>query len=306
MIIAGAGLAGLLAGNMLSLAHKPKIYETQPALPNNHSAVLRFRTGAVGDVVGIPFKKVTVIKAVLPWRNPVADALSYSFKNGGIRRSDRSIIRGDEIAERFIAPSDLIQRLASRLPDINFDQSAWRNMPVGVPIISTIPMPALMETLGYPAHKRPKFGFRSGINLKAQIADCDAYVSLAVPDPTFPFTRLSITGSELIAEFTGCSEQEKAVWFDEIGPIICDLLGIDFYQTTGWEVKPQKYAKILPIDESARREFIHWATKEYNVYSLGRFATWRPGLLLDDLVHDIRLIEKWTTTNDSYAVARAK
>lgn len=209
MIIAGAGLAGLLAGNMLSLAHKPKIYETQPALPNNHSAVLRFRTGAVGDVVGIPFKKVTVIKAVLPWRNPVADALSYSFKNGGIRRSDRSIIRGDEIAERFIAPSDLIQRLASRLPDINFDQSAWRNMPVGVPIISTIPMPALMETLGYPAHKRPKFGFRSGINLKAQIADCDAYVSLAVPDPTFPFTRLSITGSELIAEFTGCSEQEK-------------------------------------------------------------------------------------------------
>ncbi len=35
-----------------------------------------------------------------------------------------------------------------------------------------------------------------------------------------------------------------------------------------------------------------WATDNFNIYSLGRFATWRPGLLLDDLVNDIRVIQK--------------
>lgn len=300
MIIAGAGLAGLLAGNMLSLAHRPRIYEAQSALPNNHSALLRFRTGAVGDVVGIPFRKVTCIKAVLPWRNPVADALSYSFKNSGVRRSDRSVIRSNEVVERFIAPSDLIQRLAARLPDINYGRSAFTVEATGKSIISTIPMPALMDLLGYPHHKRPAFTALSGKNIKARIKDCDAYISLAVPDPVYPFTRISITGDELIVECPGAAE----VSLETVARDVFKLLGP--FDAEGWEVRDQKYFKIIPIDESVRREFIHWATKERNVFSLGRFATWRPGLLLDDLIHDIRLIEKWTTTNDSYAVARAK
>ena len=59
--VIGAGLAGLLAGNMLR--HRdPVIHEVQPSLPNNHSAVLRFRSSAVGDVLNIPFQKVKMIK----------------------------------------------------------------------------------------------------------------------------------------------------------------------------------------------------------------------------------------------------
>jgi hypothetical protein len=36
-----------------------------------------------------------------------------------------------------------------------------------------------------------------------------------------------------------------------------------------------------------------WATDNYNIFSLGRFATWRPGLQMDDLVQDVRKIEGW-------------
>ena len=60
------------------------------------------------------------------------------------------------------------------------------------------------------------------------------------------------------------------------------------------------------IDEELRKDFIYWATDKHNIFSLGRFATWRPGLLLDDLVKDIRLIDKWIDRGDRYALARVR
>ena len=63
MIIFGAGLAGLLAGNMLRSLN-PKVWEAQSSLPNNHEALLRFRTDRVGTSCAIPFKKVDVSKAI--------------------------------------------------------------------------------------------------------------------------------------------------------------------------------------------------------------------------------------------------
>lgn len=111
-LIIGSGMAGLLAGNML-MKRKPLIIEAQPSLPSNHSAVLRFRSPVVGDVLGIPFKRVNMIKTSVPWQNPVADALAYAYKNSGGYRSDRSIGSGAVVSEeRFIAPPDLVLRMA--------------------------------------------------------------------------------------------------------------------------------------------------------------------------------------------------
>src|SRR5262245_20189064 len=59
MIIWGAGLAGLLAGTQFQTA---TIVEAGPEGMANHMAVLRFRTSAVGDATGIPFRKVKVYK----------------------------------------------------------------------------------------------------------------------------------------------------------------------------------------------------------------------------------------------------
>lgn len=307
MIIIGAGLAGLLAGNML--AHrKPTVHEAQPALPNNHSAVLRFRSGVVGDVTGIPFKKVTMVKCVLPWRNPVADALAYSFKNTGFYKSDRSITSGTVVGDRFIAPPNLIEKLAERCT-IEVDKPATAGSlklmaQDRVPIVSTMPMPMLMEILDYPRHKDMQFSYTPGINIRAAVRKCDAYVSIIVPSPQHEFSRISLTGNELIIEFPGIDGDMDAMFVRTQAHRAAEMLGINSHDLENITFKKQKYAKILPIDEDARRDFIYWASSTHNIYSLGRYATWRPKLLLDDLVQDIRLIDGWVQRNDKYSLAR--
>lgn len=308
--IVGAGMAGLLAANMLR-HNDPVIIEKQPRLPNNHSAVLRFRTHKVADAIGIRFKRVSMIKATQQWRNPVADALAYSFKNGRVRLSDRSVIAGLVQDERFIAPADLIAKMAKGLTiqymtDFGKTSDGWN----GDPVISTLPMPTLMDILQYP--ERGNIAFRSvaGINIRCSIAATNAYISLLVPDPDIAWSRVSITGSEMIIEVPYVNENFPLENFTGMaGQFIsqaCDLLGIPVADTHSVEIVHQRYAKIMPIAEEVRRAFMFWATDTYNIYSLGRFATWRPGLLLDDLVHDIEKIREWIESADRYAVQKAR
>jgi hypothetical protein len=300
MIIVGAGMAGLLAARMLS-HRNPVIWEKQSFLPNNHRAVLRFRTSQVGDILGIPFKKVNMIKDVLPWQNPIADSLAYSFKNTGAYRSDRSVTRGLVSEERYIAPPDLISRMAEGVK-IEFEREYDHLDPhaVGVPVISTMPMPVLVEHLNY--DMAPDFHYRAGATITALIADCDAYVSLLVPRPNSLYSRVSITGNQLIVEvpFKGGNDAAISQWAKEldansIARTAGNLMGIpddgSLYAISG--AKVQRYNKIIPVSDDSRKDFMFHATKHFDIYSLGRYATWRPGLLLDDLVKDIRLIDGW-------------
>ncbi len=55
--------------------------------------------------------------------------------------------------------------------------------------------------------------------------------------------------------------------------------------------KTQKFGKIVQVDEDYRRSIVVRLTEEFGIYSLGRYATWRP-LLLDDVVKDIEVIER--------------
>jgi hypothetical protein len=291
MIIVGAGMAGLLAARML--AHRqPVVVDVQPTLPNNHSAVLRFASPLIGELLGIEFKKVNLIKSVLPWKNPVADTLAYAMKNTGIYASDRSISLRERSAtsERWIAPADLIKRMSTNV-DIRFNTP--HDFTSGEKVLSTIPMPSLMRALDYP--RKIEFRYRHGLNVVVELKNCDAYASLLIPDPSTPISRISITGSEMVIELPGTSRSDYS---DEA--LLChalwsaDLMGIRSGSVTGFQVKEQRYAKIVAIDEDERRAFIHWAsTVKGKAWQLGRFATWRPGLLLDSLPHDIRLIDKW-------------
>lgn len=297
-------MAGLLAAAMLR-SDCDQIVEAQQNLPNNHSALLRFRSSIVGDTLGIEFKKVRVMKAMEPWANPVADAMAYARKATGKHTLRSSLSAKGDLEDRWIAPDNLIELMYHRVQcPINFGCALeTSDERFESPIISTIPMPTLMQILNY--EPRPQFTYRHGVNINLSLdpVAVDAFVTVYVPDPAIAFSRVSLTGNRLTIEFSGVSSvarvAEKATSYIQKA---CELLGIEDGTefVGGYDIKEQKFAKILPIDDDERKRFIQWATTEHNIYSLGRFATWRPGLLLDDVVNDVRVIQRLINAGHSY------
>lgn len=308
--IIGAGLAGLLAGNMLR--HRSTIIEKQEQLPNNHHALLRFRTDVFATVVGIPFKKVKMIKAVYGANtNPIRNELQYAQKVTGVMRTDRSLPIGVVKEDRYIAPPDLINQLANMCNEIKYGIAAppyWNKDLIGHicedsdygPVISTIPMPQLMEMLDYSKRDSITFDYFSGSVVSATVADCDAYATYYFPDHQHDAYRASITGNRLIIEMRHGIEDAAIA----NASYYAQAFGINPKDISDVQFKQMKYAKIMPIDEDIRKDFMHWATINFNIYSLGRYATWRPGLLLDDLVNDVSLISRWILKGGKYNAAK--
>lgn len=286
--VIGAGTAGLLAAAMLR-KDCDAVYEAASELPNNHSAVLRFRSSVVADTLNIPFKAVKAIKAAEAWRNPIADAMAYSRKTNGTATLRSVLTASGEPQTRYIAPPDLIARMADMVEATILFGAQWGKPETVLsgPWISTMPMPSLMKLLGW--EPRSEFRWRSGNNVLVELEGVDAYCSLYVPDPTFPAARISITGDHMIAECYGSWEPRDEFKF---ACQCAEKVGLHPSQMGSIEVRQQTYAKILPIDEQERRAFIMWASQELGIYSLGRFATWRPGLLMDDVVNDVRVIQR--------------
>jgi hypothetical protein len=293
-VIIGAGLAGLLAANMLRRS-EVMVLEAQKQLPNNHHAVLRFRTDKVALQTGIPFRKVPVIKGIHESKNPVADALAYANKVTG-RPQLRSVIDTRPV-ERFIAPSDLIRRMADGV-NIAYDRTVDGDelldlKAAGYGIISTMPMNLLMDILRYDG-PRPDFSYQSGTVVKAKLRDADVFASIYYPH-TLPCYRASITGDELAIETVHGPQNIDAL--RTVWAVLASFgLGPDNLDSSSITVHNQSYAKLATLSDEDRRrakDFMFWATTVHGVYSLGRFATWRAGLLMDDVVDDVAKIEGW-------------
>ena len=116
--------------------------------------------------------------------------------------------------------------------------------------------------------------------------------------------RISITGNRLIIEMMTDDkdrvEKMDAAAYCEIAlKLFFGSKAIPSFVLSDIKPKWQKYGKLLPTDNKARKDFILAATDLYNVYSLGRFATWRQ-LLLDDIVNDVPIIESMIEGKDNY------
>lgn len=303
MIIIGAGLAGLLAGNMLR-RHKPIIYEAQASLPNNHAALLRFRTSKVGDACGITFKKVKVSKAInydgnLTNYNSIALQNMYSHKVTG-EYHPRSI-GSLEDCERYIAPENFIEQAAANL-NIVYDKECALPNELGMakrnfPIISTIPMNLIMNIIGW--KEKPEFKYLPIWSITAEVPGiCNLHQTIYYPGKDIWY-RASITGNKLIVECIKDPVDESELTAEQIANMILFDFGIDEV-ITETKIKYQKYGKLLPIDDNLRKRFMLHLTQNYGIYSLGRFATWRQ-ILMDDCVNDVNVIENMITKQDAYS-----
>jgi hypothetical protein len=279
MHIIGAGLSGLIAAHIWPNAEVFEIAE-QPA--EQHKALLRFRSEAVQQVTGIEFKKVKVRKGI--WVNgtfaqpSIKIANSYSRKCLGFIQPERSIWNIDPV-ERFIAPQDLygmmIENCSKRIHwgvDHHFN---------GDQCISTIPLPVLLRKLNIQFAQ--DFHYKAITVQRFIINDCEAYQTIYYPFQNHSVYRASITGDLLIVEHTG---EPSGNWLDDV----LDSFGINEDITPIGSVE-QKYGKIAPIDDAARKHQLFELTTKHNIYSLGRFAVWK-NLLLDDVVGDAAVIKR--------------
>jgi len=286
MIIFGAGLAGCIAG---ALNDKSVILEPQ-GNKTTHQALMRFRTPYIGEAIGIPFKKIKVYKGI--WHNDKPVELSPRYIALYSRKVSDSIayrsICNLETTERWIAPIDFHDQLKDQLEDkitYNVDIKNTIDLSQISGIISTIPINILAELYGYTF---PDISMNmSSIKVtKYKVPDCDVSMTYYYTDPTINVYRASINGDELIMEsmWDITKEEEKVV--------------MRSFGLTGVIVKPimknfiQKNGKMRPIDNHIRKEFIYNMTLNHNVYSLGRFATWR-NIVMDDVFKDIHRIKGW-------------
>lgn len=302
----------MLAAQMMR-RHNPIVREAQGSLPNNHGALLRFRSKAVPEVTGIRFREVDVLKAVkdpytdhLLTTSTLAHANEYSYKVTGAVAL-RSVIHLEPVT-RYVAPPDFCAALGAGV-EVRFNEpltahaiSGHRTdftMGEGGPILSTIPMPTLMALVGW--DRVPRFHYRTiwSINVQLDGMGIDTFQTIYYPSLNTPYYRASLTGARLTLEY---SNEPRSVDRDILK--VCADFGFPTHLVSTSEppqLSEQKYGKILPIDEQERRRFIVAMTQQYNLFSVGRFATWRQ-ILLDDVVKDVKMIERFITDRSGYDV----
>lgn len=295
MYILGAGMSGCIAAILNAQAI---VLEASPVPPTNHNAVLRFRTDAISKITGIPFKKVTVHKAIYAdggFQSPNPKlANEYSKKVTGGKILSRSIWNTDTV-ERFVAPPDFHQRMLDVIGDrvkyglpithITTDGiygNEFQQTRIGRPIISTLPMPVLSNAIG--VYVLEDFSRQEIHTARYKIDGCNANQTIYFPGPETSVYRATITINELILEATSSIES----W---------DIAAVQAaFSLNDWEMQEisrgsQQYGKIAPVDDAVRKAFMFEATTRFGVYSLGRFAVWK-NILLDDVYDDVFAIRR--------------
>lgn len=281
--IVGAGLAGLIAGNLFPTA---KIFEQGEEKQLSHKAVLRFRSPAVGEATGIDFRRVQVHKGIWMDGEFVAPTIQLAnlYSTKVIRRLfDRSVWK-TETVERFIAPENLVEQLAERCKGRIEWECVVSSIPVlaeSGPTISTAPMSVLAAQAMPSAPSVPVFNFAPIVVKRWRIPEADVFQTIYFPSPVTKLYRASITGSLLIAEYVDAEDFYD--FFPAFGLSKRDVLPIDSAK--------QRFGKIAPIDDRWRKKFIFDMSQQLNIFSLGRFATWR-NILLDDVLKDCYVIKR--------------
>lgn len=258
-----------------------------------HKAVLRFRTGAVGESIGIPFKAVKVYKGI--WYEGMFHQPDIRLANWYSRKvtgniSDRSIW-DISTSTRYIAPETFYEQLIERVGDriiwgTKLTKDQFTNE--GSTVVSTLPMDVVADWLE-PEHGRAFK--RKAIHVERwRIPHCSVHQTVYFPDPESPLYRATLTGDLLTAEYIASESLDLGFEHN----MISDAFHLDDMQLI--DKGDQRYGKIVDIDNDWRKQFIYKLTHEYDVYSLGRFSCWK-NILLDDVLHDINVIKQLVGLN---------
>lgn len=299
-IIVGAGLAGLLAAHAWP---RLSVVEQMPQPRAAHRALLRFRGTAVSNLVGVEFRKVQVRKGIFAfgrhWTEPNINLANlYAQKVTGALGGERSIWNLQPV-ERYVAPDTLYEQLVEAVQHrIYWGKSVdWGE---GGRKISTAPLNITLAALEVPHQQTFERAPITVVRMKVPKADVFQTVYFPVAEET-PMYRASITGDTLIIEGMTSFAEPVSDWLHKAVDLAQQAFGIPTPEILS--VVEQTYGKIAPIGDAERKRLLFKLTHDHDIYSLGRFATWR-NVLLDDLVQDIAVVKRLMGA-DAYDVRHA-
>lgn len=295
-------MAGCLAG---IVNRDVRILEATSGPTINHNALIRFRTDAISKVTGVPFKKVHVQKSIWSREEDVQPTIRicnmYAKKVTGYY-IDRSINDISPVV-RYVAPPDFHKQMLETLRNrIFYDQevsgvedhvikvqNGIYSRESGEPVISTLPIFVNARLVD---SNSPNYDFESHTIYitKFAIDRCNKYATVYYPEPDDPHYRASLAGNELIIESIDLLET------NHIHDVLRSFGLDDCVNFQKFANEPQKNGKIIAMPEDQRKVFLYNLTKNHNMYSLGRFATWR-NILLDDVLVDIYVINRMINTD---------
>lgn len=319
-LVLGAGLAGTMMARVLSDHYPDKsllVIDQRPTPDiRNHWALLRFRNLDVARALGVGVEEIEVEKAVywqgrLHYSADIAMNNTYSLKTYG-QIGNRSL-KQLGMAKRYLPlttpqPKNCLwgHKLNSLQPGIvtasrsegDGTVGAWCEIKYNV-CISTLPMDVLLNaTAGLPDQlfflTREKLVSESIFVFRKTIKDirCSVNQTIYFPESRFKVYRATLERGTFIVEYM----DDDADGIVEELPEVVGCFGLPFSRAIFGELQPSDYhtqqnGKTLGIDDDQRRSIIYSLTDVYNLYSVGRFATWRP-LRADQLVEDVYKVER--------------
>lgn len=324
--ILGAGQTSMLAAIMLAnRGYQVEILDEKP-MKQTHFALLRFKTKAIEEETGIKCEEVEIKKAIY-YHGQIYNESNIKFDNlysqkvtGKIQRRS---IGNLGIGKRYIPPVDFFDQLVEKCnkagvkiahsEDVDMDFILEKRAgKIAEKFISTLPMPKMYKTVH---NEEIKFDFEKVYVVEFDIKDCNVHQTIYYPSVVeslnHPAYRISVVGNNIKCEISEATMEEfkrdgnfefekllrnldSQIW-DSFGIEIGDATVDNYVQDCLFKgietvIKEQKFGKISPIDEQLRHSIIYNLTKQFGIYSLGRFSCWRQ-IMLDDVVKDVKKIE---------------
>lgn len=304
IVILGSGIAGCIAYHSFK-SESASIVEKTPQVGGKmpvHDALMRLRNPAVADLIGAKKKKINITKGIWYKGNFINTPNIkinniYSIKLYGAV-GKRSVLKPGDSTRYLIdggipIPNDkIINQEVHSIKDgkIYLGKNFTDELKYDY-CISTIPMDIMYSKIAPP---------HNGINLKFESKQISVkrltlkkptgmHQTISYADPKFNIYRITIQDDIIIIESKIALEFEIRAEYEYLIPESFGIPKSFWVEFSG--LSNIKNGKIIPPNNKERLKYIMWLTDQHNIFSFGRFATWRP-LRTDHLLEDINIIRR--------------
>lgn len=308
VVIIGAGVAGTIASSATS-AYSPSVLErkSKADLFQDHHAVLRIRDPRTALLLGCDIKPIRIKKEIfydgrlhnectIVMNNLYSLKTSESIGTKSIMEAgmhERFILEGSVAGPSNASYECTLEGVEKGILRTDRDVTVSYNY-----CISTIPLPTMARIAGL-VFDATKFRTNPIVVWQAESkVASDVHQTIYFPELEFKTYRATLEGRRFVLEATDIPSS------DEINHVLLQFgLGLDEMKERDLVV--QQNGKLVPADDQLRRSLIYQLTDRFNVFSLGRYAIWKP-LRIDDLVDDIERIKRMMMTHDRYEIQKER